>query len=420
MPSQTDIELAAKLVLRQLLTKEQGHLCLQLLATHEEKHPGLTLERVVAKKGFLSEAQLKVFRRAEGLLYGEEQFGNYRLLEKVGDGGMSTVYRAVPLEPSGEGSTDLEESPQPVALKLLLPRLKKDPIAVGRFRDEAKLLMRLDHQNVVKGYELAVCEGFPFFAMEFVDGASILDHLRDRGVFQEDAALYVIMQIAESLRYLQRNGVVHRDVKPGNILLTRDNVVKLCDLGLAHQAEATGSSQDPADSTVGTAHYISPEQAKGQGDVDIRSDIYSLGVTLYQMVIGKLPFEGADDQEIIAQRLLDSLSSPMVKSRSLSPHLHYFIHKMMARERDVRYQDPRELIDDIREQIRGKKTLDYEVEAADGDDVELEKPFEEVSKPSFPTRKTGERKVVPGGEKKKREIKERLRIRRLKSKRKRR
>src|SRR5262249_47004838 len=140
-----------------------------------------------------------------------------------------------------------------------------------------------------------------------------------------------------------------------------ENTVKLCDLGFASTA---GGSDGESDTTVGTVAYISPEQARGRTDIDIRSDIYSLGVTLYHMVIGELPFQGSDDSEVLAKQILESLSSEELKGRGISDHLHYFIQKMMAKKREIRYADPAALISDISEHIRGKKTLTYNPLAA--------------------------------------------------------
>jgi serine/threonine-protein kinase len=135
---------------------------------------------------------------------------------------------------------------------------------------------------------------------------------------------------------------------------------------------AAPASPSANDTTVGTVAYISPEQARGESDLDVRSDIYSLGATLYQLVVGELPFAGHDNHEVLAAQILASLSSEVLKSRRISPHMHYFIEKMMAKEREVRYQSPTELIADIEQQIHGKKTLDFD---PDGGATDLKKPF---------------------------------------------
>jgi eukaryotic-like serine/threonine-protein kinase len=270
---------------------------------------------------------------------------------------------------------------------VLHPRLTPNAATRRGFREEAELLMRLEHDNIVRGLALGRSHGLEYFAMEYVDGDTLLEYITKKVVFNEDAALYVILQIARALEYLNREGVVHRDVKPGNILLTRDNTVKLCDLGFA---ATTGSADGESDTTVGTVAYISPEQARGRTDIDIRSDIYSLGVTLYHMVIGELPFHGSDDSEVLAKQILESLSSEELKGRGISDHLHYFIQKMMAKNREIRYADPAALISDISEHIRGKKTLTYNPLAASedresADENLLEKPFHDAEeKPAEP------------------------------------
>jgi len=144
-------------------------------------------------------------------------------------------------------------------------------------------------------------------------------------------------------------------VKPGNIMLTDSARTKLIDLGFC----AASDECNPEDSAVGTVQYLSPEQAQGGARADLRSDIYSVGVTLFQLTIGHLPFEGETDEETLRQAVMGTLSSPELKSRGLSPHLHYFIEKMMAKDAEVRYQSWEELVGDIREQLIGRESLDY-------------------------------------------------------------
>jgi serine/threonine-protein kinase len=289
----------------------------------------------------------------------DEPIPGYRIVGKLGTGGMATVFRAVAVAAG-----------QPVALKILLPTQAKIALSRDRFVREAQLLTLFDHPNIVKGHQSGLHNGLYFLAMELIDGLSVqdtLDKLRQRAdatgnasgsVFEEDLALEIILQSARALAYLQEHGVVHRDVKPGNIMLTRDGAVKLLDLGFAQPIAGGLAAQGEADVTCGTPEYMSPEQARGQHDVDIRSDIYALGATLYHMVLGEVPFKGTDSLDVMAKQVLAELYSPRVKER-LSRHMHYFIEKMMAKEKDVRYQSPKELVEDIGAQIVGFRSLQF-------------------------------------------------------------
>jgi len=202
--------------------------------------------------------------------------------------------------------------------------------------------------------------------MEDVDGETLQEKIARGGAFEEDGALYVILQVARALEYLREQGLVHRDIKPGNILVTADNKVKVIDLGFAGTdagpagADASGAAPESAATVSGTAAYLSPEQAQGRSDLDVRSDIYSLGATLYQMVLGELPFAG-DDAELVQKAVLEGLSAAATKGGRISAPMHYFIEKMMAKDRDIRYQSPHELMADIEDTLAGHKSA-----AADG------------------------------------------------------
>jgi serine/threonine-protein kinase len=196
-----------------------------------------------------------------------------------------------------------------------------------------------------------------------------VQELLDRNrTLEEDLALEVILQAARALHYMEEQGVVHRDVKPGNIMITREGGIKLCDLGFA-QPIAGASATGAADVTCGTPEYMSPEQARGQRDLDIRSDIYALGATLYHMVLGEVPFKGTDNLDVMAKQVLAELYSPRVKEK-LTRHMHYFIEKMMAKEKDIRYQSSREVIEDIEAQIEGFRSLQFRRSGPPPDPVE--------------------------------------------------
>jgi serine/threonine-protein kinase len=270
----------------------------------------------------------------------------FELQAKIGEGGMSSVFRYYQ-----------KAADRTVAVKILKDEHAGNKGICRSFLREAKTLIDLEHENVVKGFRAGTVQGRYVFIMEYVDGESLQDLIARKMTFDEDSALYVVLQATKAMEYLQGCNILHRDIKPGNLLIDRKNTVKLIDLGLATTIGVDDELSDD-DTTIGTAHYISPEQARGQKDLDIRSDIYSLGATLYQLVLGELPFTGETDQEVMARQILDSLSSRALKSgRGISPHMHYFIEKMMVKDREIRYQSPAELIKDIEDKIKGKKTL---------------------------------------------------------------
>ncbi len=365
MPHPEDVRFAAQLVHHGVLPKDDLMACLQVLEASETAGAARRLDAVLVERGLLSTERVAELRQHGGREV--PRIPGYDILDLIGTGGTAHVYRA----------TSRKES-RPVALKVLFDELQTNAPIARAFVQEAKLLIKLRHENVVEGYKIQKGNGHVFLEMELVEGQSLVDRLRAGETFDEDTALFVVLQAARALDYLMSQGIVHRDIKPGNILLTDNRKVKLIDLGFAKVVDADGAPGGAEDdTTVGTVQYISPEQARGRVDVDVRSDIYSLGATLYQLVVGKLPFEGDSNQDVLAKQILQSLSSPELKRRNISAHMHYFIEKMMAKERDIRYQDPKELIEDIESQIQGRKSLalDPEPPSADSTDSGARSPL---------------------------------------------
>ena len=213
---------------------------------------------------------------------GQQELGGFELLSRLGQGGMGAVYKA------RQKSMD-----RLVALKILPKNLAKNQDFISRFLREARAAGKLSHPNIVTGIDAGFADGYYYFAMEYVEGRNLGDRVRSDGPLPEKEVLEIGRQIAEALEYAHDAGMVHRDVKPENILVTREGQAKLCDLGLAR---TSGGSDDEARVTqagfaVGTPYYISPEQVRGE-DPDSRADIYSLGCTLYHLLAGQPPFVG--------------------------------------------------------------------------------------------------------------------------------
>ena len=332
-----DTQFLALLVHRGLILRE--------VAEHvfPELQRGGELDALLAHHTGLAPETIARWRRTRA---GEiPEIPGHEILGKAGTGGTADVFRA------RERKTQ-----RMLALKVLNVESTRNPRTRDAFVKEARLLQKLEHPGLVKGYGVFKSGSTYFSKMEFVEGHTLLELLEDGHVFDETAALRVVLSAAETLSYLASEGVVHRDIKPGNIMLSSSGELKLIDLGFACCAD---DDAGPSDTTSGTRGYIPPEQARG-GAADERSDIYSLGVTLFHLVVGRLPFESTDDREMLRMHIFESLKSPELKSRGLSPHLHYFIEKMMAKDAADRHQSWQELIEDVRAQIEGREQLDFE------------------------------------------------------------
>jgi serine/threonine protein kinase len=372
MPSQSEQLILTIGVKNNLLTREEAVNALEIQRSHESGGESVRIEQILLEKGYLTEKQIKLIRSVLPQVTGreptqlqpavtdegtenkppapanpKEPIPGYGIQGKLGVGGMATVFRA---EHFDTGET--------VALKILQPQQARNPAFVERFLREAKLLSEFEHKNLVRCFDFGKANGLYYMSLEFVDGRSVQDMLDQEKTLPEAVALDYILQITEALVYIQSNNIVHRDIKPDNVLVTQDELVKLCDLGFAQSID--GDEGDPAESelTSGTPQYMSPEQARGRQDIDVRSDIYSLGATLWHMVMGEVPFAGDDNMEVMAKQVLEELNSAEVKNRRISTHMHYFIERMMAKEVELRYQSAQEILDDIGEHLQGLREIE--------------------------------------------------------------
>ncbi len=258
----------------------------------------------------------------------------FKIRSVLGKGAMGTVYKAKQLTLQ-----------RPVAIKVLIPQLSKNKKFISRFMVEARATAKLSHVNIVQGIDVGEVDGHHYFVMEFVDGVRIGDLLKRGGAVDEKRGLNVVIQVARALEHANRLGIVHRDIKPDNIILGRDGVAKLCDLGLAkvmgEEARADFGGR------VGTPIYMCPEVASGRKDIDIRADIYSLGATFYHMATGRVPFPGATVDEVMQAHIGVEPMPPAEVNPLVSAKVNFVIMKMLEKDPAERYQTPSELLQDL-------------------------------------------------------------------------
>jgi len=323
--SSPDKQILERAVASGLLTEEQATKLARMRHNRKERDGAAPpLAELAVTKGFLTRMQADRLTKAQRNFDEKQQIAGYKLEEKIGAGSMGTVYKARQL------SLDRE-----VAIKILSPHLARKSDYVERFLREARSVARLNHPNVISGIDAGESEGVRYFVMEYASGMTIGELLKRGGAMDERRTLRIAMQISRALEHANEAGLVHRDVKPDNILITKDGVAKLCDLGLAKDSPEEGRS-------LGTPAYISPEQAEGRADVDTRSDLYSFGCTLYHMLVGRVPFEG-NAKVAMVKHLTEAAPSLKKFDPSLSDAMVAVVERLMQKQPADRYDSPRAL-----------------------------------------------------------------------------
>ena len=322
----------AKLVARGHVDETQARGLLEALRA------GGALDEALCAHCGLDAAHAARLRRTDG--FTRPEIPGYEFRARLGVGGTAEVWAA------REAKTGRE-----VALKILSPRLCRHKAALEAFVREAKLMASVRHASIAQGFGVLRVGPIYFAVQELVRGRTLLERLDAEGPLGEDEALALMLQAAAALEHLAtHHHLVHRDVKPGNLMQREDGSVVLIDLGFAIPI---GSGAVAA----GTKEYIPPELLSG-GVIDERSDMYSLGATLFHLVVGRLPFEGQTGDEALAKALVEALRSPELKSRRFSPHLQFLIEKLLSKDPVLRYASWAELRTDVTELLAGRGAYD--------------------------------------------------------------
>jgi beta-lactam-binding protein with PASTA domain/tRNA A-37 threonylcarbamoyl transferase component Bud32 len=267
--------------------------------------------------------------------------GRYRVENELGRGGMAKVYRG---QDTVLGRT--------VAIKILAPQYAEDQGFVQRFRREAQAAARISNQTIVSVFDTGSDDGVHFIVMEYVEGRTLADYLTGGGRIMPDRAIDIGIDVARALEAAHAQGVIHRDIKPGNIMLDGQGDVKVTDFGIA-RVTATAETVAQTAAVLGTASYLSPEQAQGQ-PVDVRSDIYSLGCVLFEMVTGRPPFPGDSPVTVASKHVLEQPTPPSQINQDVSPDLDAVILRALAKNPANRYQSATEMREDLERVKRGQ------------------------------------------------------------------
>jgi beta-lactam-binding protein with PASTA domain len=256
--------------------------------------------------------------------------GRYRVIERLGSGGMADVYCA-----------EDEQLGRRVAVKLLYRHLAEDVSFVERFRREASSAAGLQHPNIVSIFDRGEWDGTYYIAMELIRGRTLKDIIRERGPAPPDAAVDIVLQILRAARFAHQRGVVHRDIKPHNVLIDEEGRVKVADFGIAR---AGASDMTETGSVMGTAQYLSPEQAQGR-PVDARSDLYSIGIVLYEMLTGSVPFDGESPVAVALKQVSEVPVPPRERNPAVPPALDAVVLRALEKDPALRYQSADAFID---------------------------------------------------------------------------
>lgn len=261
--------------------------------------------------------------------------GRYELIEKIGEGGMAVVYKA-----------KCRLLNRYVAIKILRPEFTKDAQFVENFKRESQAAAGLQHQNIVSVYDVGKEGNIHFIVMELIDGRPLSDLIREHGPFDYRDAMEITKQVASALSLAHKNHIIHRDVKPHNIMITRDGIAKLADFGIAKAVSSSTMVANETSRIIGSVHYFSPEQARGSY-VDERSDIYSLGIVLYEMLTGEVPFDGDNPVQVALMHINDEITPPSHLVHGIPPALEKLVLKATDKYQTNRYKNAEEVLEEL-------------------------------------------------------------------------
>ena len=336
-------------------------------------------------------------------LIGKKLDGLYEVKELIGSGGMANVYKAVMLGCNGPVPAGTV-----VAVKVLRQEYTHDPELVRRFKNESKAISLLNHPNIVKVYDVSVNDQLQYIVMEYVDGMTLREYLNERGgKLTSRETVHFISQILKALEHAHANGVVHRDIKPQNIMLLDNGQLRMMDFGIARISRA--ENQLLSGKTMGSVHYISPEQAKGD-ETDCTSDIYSVGVMMYEMLSGQLPFDAEDAVEVAIKQISDQPKSLHEIAPQVPAALVEITEKAMAKLPQNRYASAREMLDALDTYVQNPSVMfEYQYITEDAPEKVVKRTMNQ-NKESRPVHqpqsgeRSGSRSRKKGGKRKRRTI----------------
>ncbi len=324
-----------------LATSDEVQKCLE--GTRATDASDRSLAQSLVDNEFVTKRQISRLRQIIEAERSGQTIPGYKLLGKLGAGAMATVFKGKQL------SLDRE-----VAIKILPRKFSSNPQFVERFYAEGRAAASLNHPNIVQAFDVGKAGDYHYFVMEYVDGRTVYDDIVKHKRFSETQAIEIAIQVGEALQHAHERGLIHRDVKPKNIMINKDGVVKLADLGLARAMSDKEAAEAESGKAFGTPYYISPEQIRGETTIGPPADIYSLGATLYHMVTGNVPFDGKNPSSVMHKHLKAELVAPDHVNAKLSAGISEVIEMMMAKKASHRYRNTVDLLSDLRAVGKGE------------------------------------------------------------------
>lgn len=336
--------LVGRLVIDQgLATQEEVQHAIEKAKALREENNQASLVQILVDNEYVTKRQIARLKQIIEAERSGQKIPGYKILGKLGAGAMATVFKAKQL------SLD-----RTVAVKVLPRKFSSNQQFIERFYAEGRAAAQLNHPNIVQAFDVGKAGDYHFFVMEFVDGRTVYDDIVKHKRYTEAEAIDIVIQTAEALLHAHERGLIHRDVKPKNIMINKDGVAKLADMGLARAVSDKEAAEAEAGKAFGTPYYISPEQIRGEKTVGPPADIYSLGATLYHMVTGNVPFDGKNPSAVMHKHLKSDLVPPDHVNPRLSAGVSEVIEMMMHKDPRRRYQNCKDLLIDLRSLRKGE------------------------------------------------------------------